>query len=43
MLIGINISTTAVAQFSGGDGTELNPYKISSKADMEQLANNEVI
>jgi hypothetical protein len=33
------IATGAFA-YSGGNGTELNPYLISSKADMEQLATN---
>jgi len=28
------------AQFSGGNGTQTNPYLISSKADMQQLAVN---
>ena len=31
---------TAWAQFSGGTGTEADPYKISNKSDWNELANN---
>ena len=31
---------TAWAQFSGGDGTQANPYKINSTSDWTTLANN---
>ena len=31
---------TAWAQFSGGDGTQANPYKINSSSDWTTLANN---
>jgi hypothetical protein len=38
-IAGLFIAINAFA-YSGGNGTEQNPYLISSKADMEQLASN---
>jgi hypothetical protein len=37
LCIGLLVSISALA-YSGGSGTEQNPYLISSKADMEQLS-----
>ncbi|MDR0927119.1 MAG: hypothetical protein LBO69_05070 [Ignavibacteria bacterium] len=40
ILVAIIFATTltASAQFSGGSGTQADPYQITSKADMEELA-----
>jgi hypothetical protein len=39
----ILFSNYAYSQFSGGAGTQANPYQISSKADMEALADSVAI
>ena len=39
-IIALLTATGSFAQYSGGDGSESNPYLISSNADMETLAAN---
>jgi hypothetical protein len=38
--IGCLLLSVSAFAYSGGNGSEANPYLISSKADMEQLATN---
>ncbi|MDR0927060.1 MAG: hypothetical protein LBO69_04760, partial [Ignavibacteria bacterium] len=42
LIVAIIFATTltASAQFSGGSGTQADPYQITSKADMEELADS---
>ena len=40
LLIALLTTTTAWAQFSGGSGTQANPYRIATVDDLNQLANN---
>ena len=40
LLVLLAFGPAAWAQFSGGDGTQANPYKISSSSDWTTLANN---
>ena len=37
LLLFVVLSNYAFSQFSGGDGTENNPYRITSKKDLEEL------